>query len=243
VPSWRKRGRRFAAWVRYPPPERIAASSAIDPEEASLVQLPARSRSVLSCAAAALAAAALSAAPAAAHTATPGPGCPAVPTVQPFSAWQDVADYVLAPDGDIEAGARSWQLEGGARAGEGNEPFRVGGAADHTALDLPAGAAATTAPMCIGVEHRTMRFFATGATSGELTVQALYRERDGRRKAVTLGSIRGRGAWAPSDILPMRVNEKAPEFGNALAVSLRFAPRGSSSWRIDDVYVDPYRSR
>jgi hypothetical protein len=97
--------------------------------------------------------------------------------------------------------------------------------------------------MCIGLEHRTMRFFATAPASGELAVQALYRERDGRLRAVTLGNVRGRGAWAPSEILPMRVNEKAPQFGNALAVSLRFAPRGPGAWRIDDVYVDPYRSR
>lgn len=202
-----------------------------------------RSRSALTCAATALAAAAIAASPAAAAVTPAGAGCPAVPVVNPFTAWQDTADYVLAPDGGIESGGRTWTLTGGARAVEGNEPFRVGARSDHLALDLPAGSSATTAPMCIAIEHKTMRFFATGTRSDELTVQALYRERDGRQQAVELGRVGGRSTWAPTDILPMRVNEKAPSFGGSLQVSLRFTPRSSRGWRIDDVYIDPYRSR
>jgi hypothetical protein len=208
------------------------------------VRLAARSRSVLSCAAAVCAAAALSAAPAsAASVAGPSAGCPAVPTVQPFRAWQDLADYILAPDGGLEARGAGWALQGGARPVEGNEPFRVGAATDHMALDLPARSSATTAPMCIGIEHRTMRFFGAGATTGELSVEALYTARDGRRQSVALGSVRGSGAWAPTAALAMKVNALAPAYGNALQVSLRFTPRGPGGWRIDDVYVDPYRVR
>ncbi|MEA2420648.1 MAG: hypothetical protein QOE60_2854, partial [Thermoleophilaceae bacterium] len=55
-------------------------------------------RSVVSSATVALAAAALTAAPAAAAPSAPA-GCPDVATVQPFTAWQDTADYLLAPDG------------------------------------------------------------------------------------------------------------------------------------------------
>jgi hypothetical protein len=208
------------------------------------VHLAARSRSVLSCAAAAFAAAALSAAPAsAAPVAAPSAGCPAVPTVQPFRAWQDLEDYILAPDGGLEAGGAAWSLQGGAAPVEGNEPFRVGAATDHMALDLPAGSSATTAPMCIGVEHRTMRFFGSGAKTGELSVAALYTAHDGQRQSVALGSVRGSATWAPTDALAMKVNTLAPDYGNALQVSLRFTPRGPGGWRIDDVYVDPYRVR
>jgi hypothetical protein len=208
------------------------------------VHLTAHTRNLLSCAAAAFAAAALSTAPASAHAVAPAAaGCPAAPISHPFAAWQDVADYVFAPDGGMEAGGAGWQLRGGARAVEGNEPFRVRGATDHVALDLPAGSSATTAPMCIGLEHKTMRFFGSGTTTGELTVEALYTERDGRPRAVTLGTVHGRGTWAPTDSLPMKVNERAPDFGNALMVSLRFTPHTSRGWRIDDVFVDPYRVR
>ena len=111
------------------------------------MHLPARWRTVVSAATAALAAAALTAAPAAAETGPSPGGCPDVPTVQPFAPWGDVADYLLAPDGDFEAGASAWLLAGGASAVEGNDPLPVGAATDHRTLRLPAGATATTAPI------------------------------------------------------------------------------------------------
>jgi len=205
------------------------------------MHLPARWRFVVSATTAALAATALAAAPATADTGPSPGGCPEVPTVQPFAPWQDFADYFLAPDGDFEAGGGAWLLEDGARVVEGNEPF-VGAPGDHRSLRLPAGASATTAPMCIGEEHRTMRYFGTGAKSGALVVEALYTKRNGKQKSVKLDVAQGTGRWAPSDVVPMRVNERAGE-DNALSVSLRFTARGNAPWQIDDVYIDPYKTK
>jgi hypothetical protein len=207
------------------------------------VHLAARSRTAVSTAAIAIAAATLFAGPAAAGEKPPGAGCPDVPLVQPFAPWQDHADYMLAPDGDIEGGAASWTLEGGARAVEGSEPFAIGAAGDHMSLRLPAGSSATTAPMCIAEEHGTMRFLASAPASAKLVVHALFTKPNGVQKSVRLGAIAGSGRWAPSDVLEMRVNEKADKFGGSLSVSLRFTPRGDEAWRIDGVYVDPYRSK
>jgi len=208
------------------------------------VHLSARLRTTLSSSAiAAVAATALIAAPASAAPAGTAGGCPAVPTVNPFAAWGDSADYQLAPDGGFEAGATAWKLAGGARVVEGNEPFKVNRATDHRSLELPARGSATTTPICIGVEHRTMRFFNTGARTGTLTVEALYTTPDGRPASVGLGTVRDSGTWAPSDSLPMRVNELAAAYGNAMSVRLRFTASGAVASRIDDVYVDPYRVR
>jgi hypothetical protein len=206
------------------------------------VHLTSCRRTVLSAAATACAAAAIFAAPASAAPAYVAGGCADVPTVQPFAPWGDVADYLLAPDGDLERGASTWQLEDGAHVVEGNSPFQVGGPADHRALELPAGASATTAPMCISEAHKTMRFFATSTRNGALKVEALYSKRNGNEKSVTLGAVRGDDTWAPSEVLPMRVNELADD-GNGLMVSLRFESKGNSTWTIDDVYVDPYRTK
>lgn len=207
------------------------------------MHLPARSRTVLSTAIAAIATATLFAGPAAAGEKPPGVGCPDVPLVQPFAPWQDHADYMLAPDGDIEAGAGSWALTGGAAAVEGSEPFAIGAAGDHLSLALPAGSTATTAPMCIAEEHGTMRFLASGPASGTLVVYATFTKPDGSEKTFRLGDVQGSGTWAASDVLQMRVNEKADKFGGSLSVTLRFAPRGDAAWQIDGVYVDPYRSK
>jgi hypothetical protein len=161
---------------------------------------------------------------------------------QPFAAWQDLNSYVPAPGGDLEQARSTWALAGGAVAVEGNEPFRVGTATDHTSLSLPAGSSATTAQMCIGIEHRTMRFFAKAATrSGSLRVEILMAGGGGTR-AVTLGTIKAGTSWAPTAELPMIVNELAPLHGNAIQVAFRFTPLGGGV-TIDDVYVDPYRSR
>jgi hypothetical protein len=191
--------------------------------------------------AAALTATALTSASAVASDSAPTGGCPAVATVQPFGPWQDFADYFLAPSGDIEDGAAGWTLAGGAQPVEGNEPYLVGGAGDHLALDMPARSTATTASFCVGVEHRTMRFVARGPARGSLRIEAIFHAGNARQKSVRIGAVDGGGDWAVTDVMPMIVNETAADHGNAVPVALRFTARGSDAWQIDDVYVDPYR--
>ena len=197
-----------------------------------------RRRAVPACAAA-LAAAALLTVPAAANAEEGTPaGCPEIPTTQAFAPWGDVGDYFMAPGGDIEDGAATWSLSGGATAVAGNEPFGAG----SRSLLLPAGGSATTATMCVGVEHRSMRFFARGSSSGVLRVEAVYDKRTSKEKAVHLATVSTTSDWAPTDVLPMVVNDHAGDYGNALPVVLRFTAVGTGSWQIDDVHVDPYRT-
>jgi hypothetical protein len=204
------------------------------------VRLAVLSRAVLTSASAALAAAALCAAPASAD-APAADGCPDMPTVQAFAPWQDLADYALVPDGDIEGGAASWNLDG-ATAVEGNAPFGLGAATDHLSLQLPASSSATTAPMCLAAEHRTMRFVANGPVASKLTVNAVGTTVGGKEKTVHLSVIDGSGSWAPTPAVEMRLDDLAEKFGATTNVALQFVPRGNDTWQIDDVYVDPYRS-
>ena len=109
---------------------------------------------------------------------------------------------------------------------------------------MPVGASATTASICIGDEHETMRFFARSTTAGTLAVEALYTKPGASQKTVvSLGSVRGTGAWAPTTVLAMRVNTLAGSYGNAMPINLRFTARTAAAWQIDDVYVDPYRTK
>ena len=170
-----------------------------------------------------LATSAMLAAPAtaAAAPAAGSAGCPEVAVARAFAPWGDQADYFLAPGGAFEHATASWMLRGGAAVGAGNEPFRVVAPGDTQSLKLPAGSAATSAPFCIGAEHRTMRFFARSARSSVLDVDVLYADARGTARSLRIGALAG----------------------NAMTVRLRFAPRGMSSWTIDDVHVDPYRGR
>jgi hypothetical protein len=186
---------------------------------------------------AALATLALAAGPAAA--AASAEPCAPSSASKTFLPWLDVADYVPAPGGDLES-ADSWTLDGGADVVDGNEPFHVGDDSDAASLNLPAGGSAATAPMCVGLEHPTLRFFAKRESSsplGLLRVDAVL----GDDLALPIGVVASGRSWSPTLPMPIVLNTLALD-GGSTEVAFRFTPLGGSAWSVDDVYVDPYRT-
>jgi hypothetical protein len=172
----------------------------------------------------ALAALALTASSAGAAT------CPEQPLSRTFQPWLDLAWYQAAPDGGFE-GAGTWTLSGGAATVDGNQPFLAGA----RSLDLPAGASALTAPICVTVAHPTLRFFArnTGSPAAPLNVSVLFRTLLGVQVELPVGVVLAGEQWAPSPVLPVLANLLSGE------VRFRFKPAGGE-WQLDDLYVDPY---
>jgi hypothetical protein len=165
--------------------------------------------------------------------------CAAQTLSQPFLPWADPAQYVLAPGGDAESG-NGWTLTGGAAPALGNEPWKVTAATDSASLNLPAGSTATTGVMCVGIEHPTLRFFASSTTPLDaLTVEVLFEDATGTVQDLTIGRMTN-NSWTPTPVMPVVVNLLALLPGEKTAVAFRFTPEGTGSWRIDDVYVDPY---
>jgi hypothetical protein len=164
--------------------------------------------------------------------------CPSQPATQTFLPWLDPAWYVPAPGGDVEGGSGEWTLTGGAAVADGNEPFLAGG----QSLALPAGSSATTAPMCIGVEHPTLRLFArnAGDVASLLSVSVVFRDVLGIRRALPVGVVAAGDEWRPTLAMPVVVNLLS--LVGDQDVAFRFAPVGrGGAWAIDDVYVDPYK--
>jgi hypothetical protein len=170
--------------------------------------------------------------------------CTPSPSSQVFLRWLDPLRYELAPGGDAESTQR-WTLSGGARVVAGNEPWRVGGRG-VSSLQLPRGSRATTGVMCVGIGHPVMRFFAR-RTSGwlldSLKVEVLFEGAGGQVHSLPVGLVLAGGSWQPTlpfpvlaSLLPLLPGEQTP-------VAFRFTPVGSGTWQIDDVYVDPWRSR
>lgn len=153
--------------------------------------------------------------------------CAAQPLAQTFLPWLDPAYYEAAPDGGLEAGGAGWALAGGAAVVPANDPYQPGA----SALALPAGASATTPPMCVDVAHPTLRFFTSGG-SGPLVVTALFRDPLGLQHELPVGTALASPGWAPSLVMPVLGNLLSPQ------VAFRFASAGD--WQIDDVFVDPY---
>jgi hypothetical protein len=136
-----------------------------------------------------------------------------------FLPWADPALYTPVPEG--------WTLAGGATVVSGNQPFLPG----DSSLSLPAGSSATTEPLCIGLEHPTVRFFArnTGNPLSLLRVSAVVGETE-----LPIGLVGAGREWAPSAPLLLAVNVLGAD-----SVAFKFADGGT--WSVDDVYVDPYR--
>jgi hypothetical protein len=161
----------------------------------------------------------------------------------PFAPWGDVAEYELAPHGDVEDAAASWSLAGGARSVDGNETFKVTRPSDHVSMSMPAASSATTGRMCIGAAYTTFRFFAKrdgGTASSRLLVEVVIDAGSVSERVLTAGQVSASDAWAPSISLPTVANTLAPA-GGSVDASFRFRPQGAGAWSVDDLYVDPIR--
>jgi len=168
----------------------------------------------------------------------------------PFLRFLDPLPYTLAPDGGFEAGAAGWQLSGGAKVVSGNESFYLSGSGTKS-LQLPAGSSATSPPMCVGLLLPVVRFVSQGgALLSSMKVEAVWRNASGGQSSIVLlpGVIGGSTAWAPT--LPLLqlggVLNALTLNGLTTQMSFRFTPKGgllgAGTWKIDDIYVDPWKS-
>jgi hypothetical protein len=185
----------------------------------------------------------------AAPTAKPGlllPPAPASPcdvSRQVFRPWGDNAYYQLAPGGSFESGSFPWLLTGGAKIVTGNEPFYVGGAGHDRSLYLPSGSSAYSPPACFGLGHWNLRFFAinAGARTSTLRVSVVVMSLLGTLSILDGGTVGHTGIWQPTPKIGLLVSTLTSPLGGR-SISLRFTPTGAdAAWRIDDVYIDPWK--
>ena len=165
---------------------------------------------------------------------------------QPFATWLDFASYVLVPNGGLEAGASGWSLEGGAAVATENESFYVHGARDTKSLSLPSGSSATTSSMCVDATSPDLRFFVrnSGSLLSTLKVEVLYTDALGQPRALPVAVLAAGSTWQPTLPVAFLANLTAPPLvtDGTTSVAFRFTSQGSwSGWKVDDVYVDPFK--
>jgi hypothetical protein len=165
--------------------------------------------------------------------------CPSQPVAQIFRPWGDPGWYASIPDGGMEQQSGAWGLRGGAAFAPGNEPYYVISPQDGWSLSMPAGAAAASAPTCIGLGHPILRFFARSMspTRGTLRIDVQYTDLTGTVRSQQIALLSAGSSWQPTPPIPIVVNTLsllAP-----LDVHFRFTA-SAGEWSIDDVFVDPY---
>jgi hypothetical protein len=165
---------------------------------------------------------------------------------QPFLRWGDTASYALVSGGGFEAPSAGWSMAGGAALVLGNESFFVNDATDQGSLSLPVGSSATSGPICASQIDRSIRLFVsnTGNLLSTLRVDVLYATPSGVQQILRIARLAGGPAWLPSPALKIHINGLASASpSGAIMIALRFTPEGSGAWRIDDLYIDPFKHR
>jgi hypothetical protein len=161
---------------------------------------------------------------------------------QPFKPWGDSSKYVLVPGGSFESGAPGWTLGSGAAVVSGNEPYYVNSRTDRHSLTIPAGSYATTPPMCFAFGDWHMRFFSASSSSAStLRVKVVVKSLLGLVSVLDGGSASTNSTWQPSPRLGMLLTNVTGLLATD-SVSFRFVPSANTSLRIDDVYLDPWKS-
>jgi hypothetical protein len=151
-----------------------------------------------------------------------------------FNAFNDRALYTLAPDGDFEAGASGWGLDG-ASVVDRSSSILLGAALGGKSLSLSAGGVAVSPKICVERGFPSFRFVTQSADRGDLRVEVLYR--DGKR-AKKAGRVRARADWRVSRKVSLAQGRFHVKRGESAAVQLRFTASGGSV-RVDNVYIDP----
>ena len=198
--------------------------------------------------AALLATAACFAAPAAAQAA-----CDPVPTTKAFQPFGDSSDYFLADNGGFESGGAGWELTK-ASVVSGNESYFLNGKGDTRSLAIAPGGQAVSSAFCVDTTRTGFRYFAQQAASlraPDLLVSIRWVGPDGLTRLIRVDRLAGANyrSWAPSRFFaPQLAAQLFQRLGlteqDTASVRLIFQVENEAgaAWRIDDLYIDPFRA-
>jgi len=193
-------------------------------------------RKTLGAATALLIALGLSAAPALAGTETAV--CPGQIFSQPFLALGDLNSYTLVSGSEFNNPPEGWELKGGAKVVSATHPD---GSAGY-ALDLPSGAVAVSAPVCVTLQYPSGRLYSkTLEGKAGVAVAVSYAETKSETKPRQVGETKNtQGAWEASEAFSVlaQLAGKAEETREVRFVLT--AGGNATSTLVYGLYVDPW---
>jgi hypothetical protein len=174
-----------------------------------------------------------------------GTACGIRSLANPFTSWGDTNDYFLAPSGTFESGTSGWTVSSGVSTVSENEPWKVAGSTHSKSLRIPGGGSAVTPDMCVASDENAVRFFVKtpGVAGQSLRIQVRVTNPSTHSIYMLSFGITSTGysAWVLSPAVPL------PDLTGLQGkqnLQITFAPSSTAAaWLIDDVYVDPYRTK
>ena len=102
----------------------------------------------------------------------------------------------------------------------------MGGSKHASSLLLPAGSSATTAAMCVGIGHPTMRFFAkrNSGLLSTMAVEVVFNGLGGTLSSLPIGVVVGGTQWQPTLPYPVIASLLPLLPGQMTPVQFRFTP-------------------
>jgi hypothetical protein len=172
-------------------------------------------------------------------------GCGTRSTFKAFAPWGDQNDYFVTPGGTFEGSMSGWAFyagNGSPSVVNDQAPWRINGSTHSKALNLPAYSTAQVPNMCIASNEEWMRLFYKdpGVSGSQLLVKVEAWSSAGRR-AVEFRINAGGAGWkvSPQIALP----NMRDQFGNQMVTITMTSVGTAASWRVDDVMVDPWKTR
>jgi len=155
---------------------------------------------------------------------------------QVFQPWGDTSLYAPLQDSSFEAGAPSWTLNTKASVVSGDSNPLLGVAGSRS-VEITGGGSAKSPSMCVDATTPSIRFFVRRTSgTGNLAITGTLQSGPISGLIVKVGTVTGTGSWTPSPVLAL----PASMLTGSLTARFVFTADQGSTYRIDDVYIDPW---
>jgi hypothetical protein len=165
--------------------------------------------------------------------------CNYTQTDQLFAPWGDTALYTPFQGSGFENGASGWSWGNQANIVNGDSNPLLGAQGSHS-VQLPGGGTARSPWMCVNASTPTLRFFLRRTSgTGSITINGVVSS--GTNKVTTITTVSAGGTWQPSPIVVFPPSLTASTTG--MNVQFQFTADPGTTYRIDDIELDPYLRR
>ena len=167
--------------------------------------------------------------------------CGARTTTKAFAGFGDTNEYFPLTGGTFESGDLSaFKVTGGPWIVGENEPWRVLGGSHARSVALPPGAT-LTASFCLQIGEDSLRAFvkAPSVPGASLQMKSKVTTTYGTASA-SISTTGGSGSWNPTARLPL-YNVASSDGRQYITVVVTNA--GAGTWLLDDLLVDPWKTR